>query len=274
MISATQNTLRLFFAQVYSTAEAFTQTALSQTLAQLIHNVFKVLLTAAQEIKALTKTIFRYNYGKTAIFNIHGLNPKQIQNVKRPAILFLHGDKHNQSAVLPFAEYLTKVKAETGSIFTVNLDYKEKDPSSYREVLKRKILEIKDLYNQQELRLIIVGHSKGAIEGAHLAFCEDALPGVNIQKVISIAGRLKVVNSTFRSCHPDLVPLVMTTHRGIKKNIGKLFNIAGDLDWNAPTEAMIINDSNEHARIVKNHSHVSILYAEETQKAILEFINY
>lgn len=271
MISETPG-FRLLFSRIYSSAEAFTQTAIPQIFALLGITLFKLILTAARELKALAKTLLLYRIGQTKNFNFHGLNPQRIPNPHKPAILLLHGDKHNQSGMLPLAKYLSK--ADVGSLFTVNLDYSETYPAKHRHQLTTRILEIKELYDQDELRLIIVGHSKGAIEAAHLAFCEDRTPGVKIEKIISIAGRLKVVNSSFRSCHQRLVPLIHKIYRAIKRNFTvPFYNIAGDLDWNAPVEAMIINDSSKHACVIPNQSHMSILFAEETHKKVLEYIS-
>jgi len=264
---------RVFFSLIYASAEAFTQTAVSQTFTQIGVTVFKLILTGVRELKALTRTLFLYKAGHTKNFNFHGLNPQRILNPSKPAILFLHGDRHNQSGVIPLAKYLRN--ADVGAIFTVNLEYDELHPEHHRQQLIERILEIKALYAQEELSLILVGHSKGAIEAAYLAFCEDRTPGVKIEKIISIAGRLKVVTSSFRSCHQNLVPLVHTVYRAIRRNFTvPLYNIAGDFDWNAPLEAMIVNNSRKHAYIAPNQSHMSILFAEETHKKVLEFISH
>lgn len=264
--------LSSFISQVYGSAVAALKCPLSQTITQTALKALQLALAGIREAKALTKAILLYSYGKSENFNFYGLNPKHIIQQDSPAILFLHGDKHNQSAALSLASYLKT--ASVGPIFTVNLDYNEENPAEHRKQLFEKIAYIKNLYTQKELKLILIGHSKGAIEGAHLAFCDQKIQGVRIEKVISIAGRLKVVPARWRSCHPELQALVNKVYQAILSRPQKplLYTIAGNSDWNAPIEAMLANDPSIRSHILPNHSHVSVLFAEEAHAKILEFI--
>lgn len=260
--------LRPLLSQIYTGIETLAKLVRSQTITQIALKA----LTAIQEGKALAKAIFLYNYGKSEDFHFHGLNPKHVVKQEQPAILFLHGDRHNQSAALPLARYLEN--ANIGAMFTVNLEYNDENPDAHREKIVKKILKIKKIYNQKELKLILAGHSKGAIEGAHLAFCAQKIQGVHIEKVISIAGRLKVVPGRWRNCHPTLQPLVNKVYQAIKNRPSEpvLYTIAGDSDWNAPIEAMLVSNSLKHSHTLRNHSHVSILFAKEAHEKVLEFI--
>lgn len=271
-MNATIARFNLLVSQIYASGEAVVKSILSQTINQIALKTLKLTLTGMREAKALTKAVLLYSCGRSENFHFYRLNPQQILQQDKPAILFLHGDQHNQSAALPLASYLKK--ANVGPIFTLNLDYNDENPTVHRKQISERISVIKKLYNQEELKLIIIGHSKGAIEGAHLAFCEQNIQGVSIEKVISIAGRLRVVPARFRNCHPSLQPLVNKIHQAILRAHTKpvLYNIAGDSDWNAPIEAMIVNGSLKRSHILPNHSHVSVLFAEEAHAKILEFI--
>lgn len=264
--------LRPLLSQIYTRIEALAELARSQTITHMALKTLQLALTGLREAKAVSKAVLLYSCGKLERFNFYGLNPQRILQQDKPAILFLHGDHHNQSAALPLASYLKETGV--GAMFTVNLTYNDENSTPHRKQIFNRISEIKKLYEQEELKIIIVGHSKGAIEGAHLAFCGQKIQGVHIEKVISIAGRLKVVPTRWRNCHPTLQPLVNKVHQAIisSPTTPILYNIAGDSDWNAPIEAMVINDSSKHSHILRNHSHLSILFAKEAHEKVLAFI--
>jgi hypothetical protein len=235
-----------------------------------------VIITVVTEFYALAlynPWIYFYAYSKS--FNHYGLNPSSLSHheIDKPAILFLHGVQHNQSGALPLAKVLTK--ANVGAVFTVNLIYDNGCPEIHEQQLRKRIEEIQQLYalkGRKELRLILIGHSRGGIEALNYACCQEPQENVFIESIITIASRVADVDSLWRAC-PSLMKSLMkkimaAAHR--RKEI--LYHIVSSRDWIVPLEATLFNTEENHHHILHNRSHMGILYAEETHIKVVEFI--
>jgi hypothetical protein len=116
-----------------------------------------------------------------------------------------------------------------------------------------------------------VGHSKGAIELAHRAFVKK---DSQIKALISIAGRLRVVESQDKPCSTDLIPTVNDVYQGIQSMPGfPLYQIFGTRDWMVPREAMAVNNYQKYIREVPGAMHLNILYHKTTVLSFKRFLD-
>lgn len=192
-------------------------------------------------------------------------------NLSGTPILFLHGLYGHPFTLLHLADHLQN--AIKGPIFSMQLSYDEYCPQIHRTLLKQaiNIIEKMMLSNGSDLKkLILIGHSMGAIEGAYSAFVEE---DKRILAVISIAGRLKVVPSYDKECPEHLKMMIDKIYQGIQKNTGlPLYQIAGGNDWNAPIEATVVRKDDSCCHIIDGAMHFNVLYHPETKCKLLEFV--
>jgi len=241
----------------------------------------KVLVSAKNLIVAIFSELYALTYsmataykGYRKTFTYYGINPKQLtaEEAKKPAVLFSHGYKGNQSTGLGLAEEVMK----TGefNFFTANFDYNDNDPSKHHRAMRECIERIRDIYQAagQELHLTLVGHSRGATESARLAYCKlpkKPIAHCTIDKVISIAGRLRVTPK----CHPAMIDLCNKIDAAIKNHPEiPLRVIVSILDWMVPFAASMVVDDPAHAEIVYNKSHLSIPFSKQGIDAAVRFL--
>jgi len=161
-------------------------------------------------------------------------------------------------------------------VFTFNHDDQEVE-----EKLVEKIREIRDLYREaggHEVEIYLVGHSLGAIAAAEYAFSpEKWVEGTSVEKVISIAGRLKNLSDPEETpFYPyayatlqDIAPL----YEKIEKNRGlvELYTIAGENDWLVPEESVLVGDKGRKA-VISDKGHLLVVCAHETRNQVIEWL--
>ncbi len=112
----------------------------------------------------------RMKKGVDSAYHAYGANPQTLTNeqLKRTPVLCLHGYAHNQSA---FEQLLYDVNKQNPNqpMFTVNLPDIEAYTADYlvkeklrQEIIQNKIAEIRELYKNEAIEPIIIGHSAGA----------------------------------------------------------------------------------------------------------------
>lgn len=243
-----------------------------------MRDIFDYIVTFFTEIYAIF--IFNpimYYYGEINKFTCFGINPLELtkEDAVKPAIIFLHGKHHNQSGVILLACQLQK--AGIGPTFTLNLDYNERNPEIHKKQLYNRIAEIKELYHkngQENLFLILIGHSRGGIEAVDYLCNQDSHVNARIKCVITIASRLRLSHDrkNWRSCPGSIRKLVARIMKSGQKHKNILHHISSDKDWVVPLEDSFCCMDESQIHIVKNRSHMGILYAEETHKKVIEVI--
>ena len=215
----------------------------------------------------------------------HEIVPLGLNN-SRSAILYMHGSHQGTTPVLllhglyghPFtflhvADSLQKAKI--GPIFSLRLFYNEHFPHVHRALLKQALDEIEKMMKENSKdfkKIIVVGHSMGAIEGAYSAFVDE---DKRLLALVSIAGRLKVVPCLHKECPEHLKATIEKIYQGIKKNTEfPLYQIAGRQDWNAPIEATAVRTDDSCCHIIDDAMHFNVLYNPETKQKLLEFIQH
>ena len=126
----------------------------------------------SEPIHSLRASIY-YLLGYLEPFCFYQMNPHKIRpsQVKKRAILLIHGNFHNQSAWIALAKSLTQ--SNLGPIYTVNLNPGPLTEAD-REVINAKIAEIRSQYDVHGAKVVIdiIGHSRGS-EMAFLTALED-----------------------------------------------------------------------------------------------------
>lgn len=224
--------------------------------------------TFFSEFKATLYSAIVYMKGRKTGFHYFGLNPKEIteEQAKEPAILCLHGIRHNQSGWLSLAKKL--YKTHKGPIYTLNLHY---DLKTEKDQIQARIEEIKEQYAiyGQEVKLRIIGHSLGGII-AVAAY--NFIKGVKIERIITIASRLRWIPS-YTMSHPERLKEIIDS---FKEKIQEmpLYTIIAEKDWLVPIKSsLVINDPSKF-HIVKKASHLSVLYSKEAEKKIIQWLTH
>lgn len=211
---------------------------------------------------------FSDDQGKEAILYQHGkLNFEKETQVS----LILHGHYSHPLVMLHIAEMMRKTTK--GPVFSFYVSYDELNPKTHRRLLAQAIDHIEKLLKEKDSSLkgiVMVGHSMGAVESAYQAFVKK---DPRITSVISIAGRLKVVESLLSPCDDSFKPTVDKVFNGIQAlpNV-PLFQIIGSKDWNAPLEAMLIREHKGYYCIVDKAMHFNILFHKEMHTKLPEFL--
>lgn len=190
------------------------------------------------------------------------------------AVVFLHGDYGHPAAYYHLIQ--DALKNTSKAIFSMHLPYNDSTPPEEQcALLEKGINKMEHLFAERGgvlKYLTMVGHSKGAIESAHYAFHrlpQEENPSIVIDKVISIAGRLKCVPSEWGPCHPSLEPTLNEAYQGILKHPEvALYQIFGDRDSNAPAEAMAIRPGEDQCFPQKGEGHLSIVFSAKTRDVL------
>lgn len=203
----------------------------------------------------------------------HGLNPTKLSSHEQnlPATLFIHCDQGKAAHFLPYAS------AMEGYAPLYTFGY-ENEETAYPRFMA-KIKEIRELHGQKEVNLSLVGHSFGAILSARYAFDPEMwLEGIHIQKVISIAGRLKNLEPPHLSpfygyCH-TLLPKVDKLHKMIEEFLGEttLFTIAAEHDSLLPRESVLIGKEEHHCCTIPGRGHLGVLFDQRTIAQVKQWL--
>lgn len=173
-------------------------------------------------------------------------------------ILVLHG-MHSY----PFLMHsISKLASKSGPVFSVRLSYDKSNPSIHRIKLKKVLNKIEKDFGYHEF--ILIGHSMGGIESAHLGFVDK---DPRVKGVIAIASRLKYDEKgrkCLKSCLNDI-------HTAIQSSDLPLYQIAGKKDWNASIDSMIVRKESSH--IIESAHHFDILFHKELKRKIEEVLN-
>ncbi len=190
---------------------------------------------------------------KVADLFIHGdVLPRQDGNV--PAILLLHGEHGHPCTMLHLGDI---AQAEGRAVFSVHMPYDDEQPENHRLLLKQCIDRINLIIEQKGgslSNLLLVGHSRGAIEAADEAYVRNN-PKVN--GVIALAGRLKVIDPSERPCRKTLEPTVDAIWNRLRHFDQPLrvplYQIAANHDWCIDPEASIVRTDYDHRYVDASH---------------------
>ncbi len=206
--------------------------------------------------------------GKKAILYQQGHWDSKKQETK--ATLILHGLYSHPCVMSHLAKLAQDMHA--GPVFSLYLTYDENHELSHRSLIKQALDTIEKMAVNHSVSLkgvVLVGHSMGGIEAAHTAFVTQ---DKRILSVISIAGRLKVVESLYSPCKPSLkgsLDEIYTKVQSLK--LIPLYQIVGKHDWNAPLEATLIRHNPSCAHIV-DAMHFNILFHRDMYTKFPEFL--
>lgn len=187
-------------------------------------------------------------------------------------ILIMHGVFSHPIVML----HLAKMAQEThiGPIFTLDVSYDESNFDPHRSLIKQALDLIETLSLEKEgcsEGIILVGHSMGAIEAVYRAF---VMKDTRIKAIISIAGRLKLIETASNPCRASLKPTLYEIDECViaQPDI-PLYQIVGGRDWNAPIESMVIRKEEGYYHIVENAMHFNILFYKDVHDKFTEFLH-
>jgi hypothetical protein len=170
------------------------------------------------------------------------------------AILLLPGEHSHPMTMLHLADI---AQAEGRSVFSIHLPYNDENPESHRSLLRESIDQISQIvidHGGTLSDLILVGHSRGALEAVNEAYVENNL---KINGVISLAGRLEVVKDSSRPCRQSLRASVYSVWKKLhnRHHILRvpLYQIAAIKDWCMDPEASIVRLDHSHLSVDAGH---------------------
>lgn len=186
-----------------------------------------------------------------------------------PVLLLLHGYNSHPSTLLHFAE--AAAESYDGEIFSLQLPYDDIKPEAHKFLVTKALDEIFNLFSQRHKNfngVIAAGHSRGAIELCYQAYIAGEQ---RIKGIISIAGRLRIVESHDKQCVDALKPYIHKIHEAIQQKPEiPLYQIIAEMDWNAPLEETQVRKLTSH--IVPNALHLNVLFHQETIHKFKEFL--
>lgn len=237
-----------------------------------VYYIFPLLIRWFYHRK-IKKDIFLFNlknrFKKKVYLYQHGDCESDKRN--NPVTLILHGLYSHPFVMQHLAEIAQR--ANIGHTFSLSLSYDEVNRDSNRTLIKHAIDKIEKLLLDNGYAfsgIVLVGHSMGAIEAAYTAFVEKDR---RILSVISIAGRLKVIDSTLCPCTESLKETLNKISEEIHTNPQfLLYQIVGRKDWNAPLEATLIREQKDCFHIVEDGMHFNILFHKDIYTKLHEFL--
>ncbi|GEM_PF-4978904 len=208
--------------------------------------------------------------GKAADLFIHGnIIPQSDSRVS--AVLLLHGERSHALTM----KHLGDIAEEEGkAVFSVNLPYDDVNPESHLSLLRQSIQRVEQTVRKNGRilsHLVLVGHSRGAIEAAYVG-CVENHPKVNA--VIGIAGRFKVIEPSHRPCRDSLKPTVKAVWDKVKPfqpMRPQFFQIAATNDWCIDLEASIVRSDCVNCQV--NAGHLGVLYHPDTLQSFKRWIS-
>ncbi|PIS01339.1 MAG: hypothetical protein COT84_02825 [Chlamydiae bacterium CG10_big_fil_rev_8_21_14_0_10_35_9] len=221
--------------------------------------------TLLTEPVSALKAALLYPLGWKKNFNFIGMNPKSItkeQSEKRP-ILLLHGNLHNQSAWISFAKKLRK--ENLGPVYTLNLP-NHSFSSADKTLVEEKITEILKQYrkwNNQNVKIDVIGHSRGATVATCVGLKEDTwlfkegCPSFYLSEVEKRAEIGKVIKIGYPTTQWYIDNVQITNH---------LYEIYGTRDVLAP------KSSNLSQKFEVNTGHLGLLYSSSVHNKAIEWL--
>jgi PGAP1-like protein len=221
----------------------------------------------------LAKFGMGYYWGRQEPFTYYNCNPQKITDPQLPATFLLHASQSNQGEWLPLLASLENKK----DTYVFSHNFNDDDA---QQALIEKIGQIRALYlaaGAETVRINLVGHSLGGIVAAEYAFDNSsAIEGTTVEKVITIAARLKNIDRPadlpfYPYCYLILQRIDILNEK-IESNRGavKLYTIAAENDWLLPRECVLVGD--EQA-IIPSCGHVLVTHSEETHKKVIEWLS-
>jgi hypothetical protein len=206
--------------------------------------------------------------GKKAMLYQHGgWNSKQSE---AKTVLILHGLYSHPCVMLHLAKQAQEINE--GPVFTLNLSYDKENFLTHRSLIKQALDTIESMALNYAISLkgiILAGHSLGAVEAVHAAFVDKDR---RILSVISIAGRLKAVESIHSPCRESLRPSLDEIYKKIQLLPSiPLYQIVGRHDWNAPLEATLIRKE-KHCSYIIEAMHFNILFHRDMSIKFSEYL--
>lgn len=187
---------------------------------------------------------------------------------KNTPILFLHGEHSHPFTTRHLADMVKTEKV--GAIYSLALPYDDLRPEFHRTLLEKAIERIKETTREDgRFRgVIVVGHSRGSIEGAYEAFIKK---NRWIRAVVSIAGRFKVTPEAYRACRKTLKPTVQAIAEA-RLGDQPIYTIAAERDWCISPVASTVRKDPQHHRLIKGAMHLNVLYHPETLSTFRTFL--
>lgn len=216
--------------------------------------------------KDITVIPLKDDFGKKAFLYQHG----KIGNEKGKdiATLILHGLYGHPAVMLHLAEMAQEV--DIGPVFSLLIDYDKDKPETHRHLIRKAINTIQSLTRDQLKGIILTGHSMGGVEAAYSAFVEK---NKHVLAVISIAGRLKVVEEECVGCSEALKASLHKIEEGIHSLPDfPLFQIVGEKDWSASLKSTLIRHDENCSYIIMNAKHLNLLFFKEMKVKFPEFL--
>ncbi len=181
-----------------------------------------------------------------------------------PAALLLHGDFGHPFATLSLADAL----CEQGiNVFSLYVQYKDVNPELHRQAIVAAIDRMIEIVGDREV--VLVGHSRGAIEAAYVAYVQQAS---RIKGVVCIAGRLRINENSDLPCRAALRPTVAAIGEHLKK-----MPVSPTLLQIVATYDQVIDSSvssiSSHNRLEIKTGHTRILFQPQTVASILSFLH-
>jgi hypothetical protein len=228
----------------------------------------RVLASWIWEPSAQFRASREYRLGWKQPFNFYGLNPVQISEdqARQPPILLLHGNWHNQSAWLSFAE--SAAKSGFGSLYTVNLpsgSLSEQDIA----IVNDKIAEIKaqyKLHKRDDIKVHLVGHSRGARIAYYMAAEES---GWHFNKVEAVLTGEKIV------LRRDIGKIIKLGYPTSEWDIGHFGAITQAYDVVGMEDVIVTHRSKLPAKhyLEVECGHVGLLYHPAVHEQIIKWLS-
>ncbi len=203
---------------------------------------------------------------KVGYMYLHGGISKDVNRV----ILNLPGDHAHPASMSHLADI---AKSKQWIVFSAHLPYDDAQPEQHRTLLKAavsKIIELVQEKNEAVGDFFLVGHSRGGMEGAYEAYVEE---NEAITGVISIAGRLQVIEGSKRPCRKALQASVNAVYEKIihpESLRSPLYEIAATDDWCIDYWASAVR--RDHFIVVDGASHLNILFHPKATRQFAEWI--
>lgn len=201
---------------------------------------------------SITSCSFRNTAGKVGTLFIHG-GPIARAGSRIPAVLLLHGEHSHPLTMLHLADLAER---EGRAVFSIALPYEDTNPENYRSLLRMGIDKVSETIAARGGILgdfKLVGHSRGAIEGASAAYGWNH---PNITGVISIAGRFKVIDPSERPCRESFKPVINALWQRLRPSQPlrvPFYQIAAIQEWCIDPEASIVRTDHEHRYVDAGH---------------------
>jgi hypothetical protein len=202
---------------------------------------------------------------KVASLYLHGKRTEGEQK-EGAAVLMLHGVQSHPLMLLPLADAVKKA-APTLPLFSLKISYEEHKKDRNDALISEGVAIMEGLGYK---KIVVIGHSYGAIHGVYRALVKQ---DARVIALISIAGRLRVIESEDKPCEKELQPLVNQVYQQIQTHPAfPLYQIVPGEDELMPYEASAVRPDKEFCSVVPKADHLNILYWQETASHVTAFL--